>query len=297
VRLSQDRRNQVLSPTQGHAALVDLEYGATWTGSDFGYLRALAEGSWYRQNRSRWVIATRLRAGWVSAGAFEGALSPGASGEIIHPDKRLYAGGSNSVRGFAQNRLGPKVLYVQNVEKLLNPVNGKDAEPCTPEEINDLTCDAGFLPDQDFATRPTGGTSLLEGSVEFRFPVTGQLWEGAAFVDFGQVWEEDLGLDLRGLEFTPGMGIRYLSPIGPIRVDLAYRFDDGERLQVVTSQVRPFDEALGDTERDKLVGPDGPIDWVASDELALLSPPVLWGDHGAWSLRRFQLHLSIGQAF
>jgi outer membrane protein insertion porin family/translocation and assembly module TamA len=297
LRLSQDRRNQVLSPTRGHAALVDLEYGATWTGSDFGYVRALAEGSWYTQSRSRLVVATRLRAGWVSAGAFDGALSPGASGEIIHPDKRLYAGGSNSVRGFAQNRLGPKVLYVQNVEKLLNPVKGKDSEPCAPEEINDLTCDAGFLPDQDFATRPTGGTSLIEGSMEFRFPVRGQLWEGAAFVDFGQVWEEDLGVDLRGLELTPGMGIRYLSPIGPIRVDLAYRFDDGERLQVVTSQVRPFDVAAGDLEKNKLVGPDGPIDWVASNELALLSPLVLWGNHGAWSLRRFQLHLSIGQAF
>jgi len=297
LRLSQDRRNQVLSPTQGHAALLDLEYGATWTGSDFGYVRTLAEGSWYTQNRSRWVLATRLRAGWVSAGAFRGALSPGASGEIIHPDKRLYAGGANSVRGFGQNRLGPKVLYVRDVEKLLNPVKGTDSEPCTVEEITDLTCDAGFLPDQDFATRPTGGTSLIEGSVEFRFPVTGAFWEGAAFVDFGQVWEEDLGVDLRDLEFTPGMGIRYLSPIGPIRVDLAYRFDHGEHLQVVTSQVRPFDAARGDKETDKLEGPGGTLDWVASDELALLSPLVLWGDHGPWSLRRFQLHLSIGQAF
>ena len=293
VRLSQDRRNQVLSPTRGHAALLDLEYGATWTGSDFGYVRALAEGSWYKQGRSRWVVAARLRGGWVSSGAFQGALSPGASGEIIHPEKRLYAGGSNSVRGFGQNRLGPKVLYVQNVEKLLVTEEGAESAVCTPEEINDLSCDAGFLPDDAFATRPTGGTSLLEGSMEFRFPVTSQLWEGAAFLDFGQVWEEDLGVDLRDLELTPGLGIRYLSPIGPIRVDLAYRFNAGERLQVVTSQVRPYEGPPRDRPEDKLAG----LEWVPSDELALLSPLVLWGDYGAWSLRRFQLHLSIGQAF
>jgi hypothetical protein len=183
------------------------------------------------------------------------------------------------------------------VEALLDPQNGVGSEICTPEEINDLTCDAGFLPDDDFAARPTGGTSMLEGSVELRFPFLGQLWEGATFLDFGQVWEEDLGVDLRDLEFTPGLGIRYFSPIGPIRVDLAYRFSGGEDLQVVTSKVRPFDPARGDLERDRLVVSTGPLDWVADDDLALLTPKVLWGNYGPWSLRRFQLHLSIGQAF
>ena len=138
---------------------------------------------------------------------------------------------------------------------------------------------------------------MLEGSVELRFPFLGQLWEGATFLDFGQVWEEDLGVDLRDLEFTPGLGIRYFSPIGPIRVDLAYRFSGGEDLQVVTSKVRPFDPARGDLERDRLVVSTGPLDWVADDDLALLTPKVLWGNYGPWSLRRFQLHLSIGQAF
>jgi outer membrane protein insertion porin family/translocation and assembly module TamA len=297
VRLSQDRRNQVLSPTRGYAAFVDLEYASGWTGSDFGYLRGLGEGSWYKQAPSGWIFATRIRGGWVRSGAFHGPLSPGASGDIVHPEKRLYAGGSNSVRGFAQNRLGPKVLYLQGVEALLDPQNGVGSEICTPEEINDLTCDAGFLPDDDFAARPTGGTSMLEGSVELRFPFLGQLWEGATFLDFGQVWEEDLGVDLRDLEFTPGLGIRYFSPIGPIRVDLAYRFSGGEDLQVVTSKVRPFDPARGDLERDRLVVSTGPLDWVADDDLALLTPKVLWGNYGPWSLRRFQLHLSIGQAF
>lgn len=282
VRLSQDRRNQVLSPTRGYSAILDVEYASTWTGSNFGYVRVLSEGSWYRQGRSRLVLATRLRGGWVSSGAFDGALSPGTSGEIIHPEKRLYAGGANSVRGFGQNRLGPKVLYLNDVERLLEPGPGGGG-PCTREEINDATCDAGFLPDDSFDPRPTGGTVLLEGSVEFRFPLAGQTWEGATFLDFGQVWEEDLGVDLRDLEFTPGGGIRYYSPIGPIRVDVGYRFNSSERLQVVTR---------------RFVQKDGSTEWEPGEELVLLEPRVLWGeDYGIWSLRRFQLHLSIGQAF
>jgi len=286
LRLSQDRRNQILSATRGYAAILDTEYASTWTGSDFGYIRVLAEGSWYTQGRSRLVFATRLRGGWVSSGAFEGALSPGTSGEIIHPEKRLYAGGANSVRGFGQNRLGPKVLYLNDSGKLLQSVPGAGEGPCTVEEVNDLSCNAGFLPDDDFDPRPTGGTTLLEGSVEFRFPLAGQVWEGATFVDFGQVWEEDLGVNLRDLEFTPGAGIRYYSPIGPIRVDLAYRFDSSQRLQVVTRRLVQQEDSSGSAT------------WVPGDELILLDPKVLWGeDYGPWSLRRFQLHFSIGQAF
>ncbi len=286
LRLSQDRRNQLLSPTRGYAAILDTEYASTWTGSDFGYIRVLAEGSWYTQGRSRLVLATRLRGGWVSSGAFEGALSPGTSGEIIHPEKRLYAGGANSVRGFGQNRLGPKVLYLNDSDKLIHSVPGASEGPCTEAEVNEGTCDAGFLPDDDFEPRPTGGTTLLEGSVEFRFPLAGQVWEGATFVDFGQVWEEDFGVDLRDLQFTPGAGIRYYSPIGPIRVDLAYRFDSSQRLQVVTRDLVPDPNDPGSSEP------------VPGEELILLGPKVLWGeDYGPWSLRRFQLHFSIGQAF
>ena len=75
-------------------------------------------------------------------------------------------------------------------------------------------------------------------------------------------------------------------------VDLAYRFAPGDRLQVVTSQIREFVEGR-DEEGDKLDG----LDYVLSDDLALLSPKVLWGEVGPWSIRRLQLHLSIGQAF
>jgi hypothetical protein len=152
--------------------------------------------------------------------------------------------------------------------------------------------DGGFLP------RPTGGTSLIEGSLEVRFPLAGELWEGATFVDFGQVWEETADVDLTDLEVTPGFGVRFFSPIGPIRVDLAYRLGGGERLQVVTPQIRPFVPGV-DPEGDRLRRDEVTLDYLISDEqeLAVLGPRVLWADLDPWSLRRFQIHLSIGQAF
>ena len=299
--LSRDRRNQALSPTRGYSALLDLEHAPPWTGSEFLYSRALADATWYTQSRGGWVLATRLRGGWVHPEGFLGRGVEGSSTDIVHPEKRLYAGGANSVRGFAQNRLGPQVLQVRDVQTLLSSRREDGSAVCAPQEIVDGSCDAGDLGDESFEPRPSGGTSLLEGGLEVRFPLRGQLWEAATFLDFGQVWGQDARWALGDLELTPGLGVRYFSPIGPIRVDLAYRFGAGERSQVVTSAIRPFDPARGDREEDRLLGPDGgPLDYVRADtrrDLALLEPRVLWGDLPSLSLRRFQLHLSIGQAF
>jgi hypothetical protein len=100
---------------------------------------------------------------------------------------------------------------------------------------------------------------------------------------------------LGDLEFTPGFGVRYFSPIGPIRVDLAYRFGGGEPLPVVTQAIELFDPERHD-ERERLPAPyDG---YAAPGDLVVLDPLVRWGqDLSSWDLRRFQLHFSIGQAF
>jgi len=280
--LSRDRRNQALSPSNGYTVAGDFEYAAGWTGSDFLYTRVLADATWYVEPRPKWVLATRFRGGWVGPGGFQGFVGDEESAKIVHPEKRLYGGGSNSVRGFAQNRLGPSVLYLDDVEALMRPQG--EIVPCTPTEVADLSCDAGILPDDDFFPSPTGGTRLVEGSLELRFPVSGPRWEGATFVDFGQVWDEDTSPRLADLELTPGLGIRYFSPIGPIRVDVGYRFGSGEELPVVTQRI-------------ELMANSTPA-YEVQDDLVVLDTPVLYGEGlSVWSPRRFQLHLSIGQAF
>ena len=282
--------NNVLNPTRGYSLFVDVEHAAAWTGSNFRYDRVVAEGTWYASNGST-VLATRTRAGWVGAGPFSKLAGVGAGIDVVHPEKRFYAGGANSVRGFGTSRLGPRVLTVDPA-RLLNPTDTWDA--CTPEQVIDLTCDANGLDEGQFMPRPTGGTRVLEANLEIRFRL-GSTLEGVGFVDVGQVWGSSESLDLGKLEASPGTGIRFLSPIGPIRVDVAYRFRGGEDLPVVTSQLRPFAE--GDDPMEQLLVGDSAIPFVRSNELGVLNPRVFYGDLSALSLRRIQLHVSIGQAF
>ena len=71
---------------------------------------------------------------------------------------------------------------------------------------------------------PVGGNSLIEGSTELRFPIIGQLW-GAVFLDFGNVFSEPFTYRLDDLRYAAGPGIRYMTPIGPIRLDIGFIID------------------------------------------------------------------------
>ncbi len=298
VTVLRDQTNRVISPTGGHRWFVDLEYATRWTGSDFKYERAVAELAGFYGIRDDLVLAGRLRGGWLQAGVFQGLAS--ASGEserlIAHPEKRFYAGGSNSVRGYAQNQLGPQVVSVE-ADRLLLPQRNNPAV-CMPEEVTTLACSAAGLPETLFSARPTGGTGLLEGGLELRFPVWGTTVGGAAFVDFGRVWEVSSEGNLDHMVFTPGFGFRYTTPIGPVRIDLAYRGNPVRRVPVITSQIRPFDPTRDSP--DDRIGAGGPtvLDWVPLEDLALLEPRVRFsagGDAPWW--QGLQLHFSIGQAF
>jgi outer membrane protein insertion porin family/translocation and assembly module TamA len=178
--------DNVLNPTRGYQTLVDLEHADVVTGSNFTYSRVVAETSRYVRLVDGTVLAGRLRAGWVGGGGFNQLLDR-QSESLVHPQRRFFAGGANSVRGFAQNRLGPRVLQVQDVQALLQPVSAQGAG-CTPDAVVDLSCDASPLGDRGFLPRPTGGTRVVEGNLEVRVPV-GRRFEGAAFTDFGQVWD------------------------------------------------------------------------------------------------------------
>jgi outer membrane protein assembly complex protein YaeT len=78
---------------------------------------------------------------------------------------------------------------------------------------------------------PIGGLSMLEGSSEVRLPVWGNVG-AVAFVDYGNVWSQAWELDVRDLRVAVGPGLRYLTPIGPARLDLGYQVNPIEGLLV-----------------------------------------------------------------
>ncbi len=287
--LTRDHSNALFAPTNGSILRFDAEYANRATGSDFAYWRAVGELSEYRELVPGLVLALRVRPGFARSLA-----EPGSSqGLGLHPQKRFFAGGPNSVRGFAQGQLGLKVLTVDAAGVLLKDSVQGGAQ-CSAEQINDRTCSIVGLPSSAFDVHPTGGGSLLEGNVELRFPLGAPALRGAAFLDYGQLWNTPAEFRLRGLVWTPGLGVRYFSAIGPIRVDIAYNPQGSEELQVLSTGVGVRGSCAppaADTPRDQLVdcGELRPVQ-------ALLWPPRSGTSWGRF-LDHLQLHFSIGQAF
>jgi outer membrane protein insertion porin family len=72
---------------------------------------------------------------------------------------------------------------------------------------------------------PTGGNAFLMHNLELRTSI----WKGiglVAFLDGGNVWRETNDIDLMEWKFTPGIGVRYKTPVGPLRLDYGYKLED-----------------------------------------------------------------------
>jgi len=274
ITSSLERTNDPFDPTHGTRATLELEHASSFTLSDFHYNRASADAAFFRPFRKRGALGTHVRLGWVHALASTGqAVGIGTDSDVLHPRKRFYAGGSRSVRGFGENQLGPRILTVPASTLRRGATGCPEATPITACDPN-----AALLKDRDFEPRPLGGNILAEGSVELRFPLYLDKLIGATFIDAGYVSQRvNPALPRSKAAVTPGFGVRYLSPVGPIRVDFGINPALSETLPVVTETV-----VNGQT---KLVLLDKPR----------VYHPVRGGFNGV--LDRLTLHLSIGEAF
>ena len=71
---------------------------------------------------------------------------------------------------------------------------------------------------------PLGGDSLLAFSEELRAVISGN-FGGMLFLDGGNVWAESMGFNLHDLRYAVGPGLRYQTPIGPVRFDVGYQLN------------------------------------------------------------------------
>ncbi|MFL6245183.1 MAG: BamA/TamA family outer membrane protein, partial [Thermoanaerobaculia bacterium] len=71
---------------------------------------------------------------------------------------------------------------------------------------------------------PRGGNALLLMNGELRVPVWGDIGT-ALFIDGGNVFDRVTEMDLGELRGSVGVGLRYKSPIGPIRFDVGFKLD------------------------------------------------------------------------
>ena len=78
---------------------------------------------------------------------------------------------------------------------------------------------------------PIGGTTFMNFSAEVRVPVWSALG-GVIFVDGGNVWTDAWDFNLSDLRYDVGPGLRYTTPIGPLRIDLGYQLNPIDNLLV-----------------------------------------------------------------
>ncbi|MFQ5689810.1 MAG: outer membrane protein assembly factor [Gemmatimonadota bacterium] len=258
-----DATNAPFSPTRGFYTNFQAEWADAFMRSDFRYVRFVVEAADFRELSPGLVLAGRIRSGVVESIRDVGFdLGPGRE-DVIHPQKRFFGGGPQSLRGFGQNLLGPTVLVVDS------------ARNCPQAPVDDCVKDLARRHPGRFQERPVGGNAGFEASAEVRKKLSGG-WGLVGFIDFGQVWESLS--DLRAPVVTPGLGFRFASPVGPLRLDIGYNPTSPRRLPVVVEL------------------PNGEIRELA--QLVDFDPfgfddPNPFGEF----LRRLQFHVSVGEAF
>ena len=190
--LIRDTRNDSIEPDTGSLIGADAELAARRIGSEVGFFKTFLQAFTYRRlPRAGNIVAVFGSRVGLSTGFSRVFLPDGQSETIVVDDlpasERFYAGGDTTVRGFALDRLG------------------------TPETIDP----AGF---------PKGGQGLVVLNAEVRIPVRGVLG-AVAFVDAGNVFPTVADMDIGQMRAAVGLGMRYRSPVGPIRVDLGFKLD------------------------------------------------------------------------
>ena len=234
-----DSRDNPADASKGSFNSADFSDADTGFGSSASFLRLFFQNSTYYPIKRRFSFARSTRFGFLipyrdtvslsfstpsASRCIPGTLPPGPAPTIIPLPERFFAGGGTSLRGFALNQAGPR-------------------DACT-----------GF---------PVGGQAMLILNQEFRFPMrlpfVGTSLGGAIFYDGGNVYsrlsrisfrttlpEPTFALQNPALPAGPtnvpvcatnctnelnyfshsiGLGVRYKTPVGPIRIDFGYQLN------------------------------------------------------------------------
>jgi outer membrane protein insertion porin family len=129
-------------------------------------------------------------------------------------NQRLYAGGSNSVRGWSTRQLVPH-----------NSLFSFIANP-TQEDLEAVLARGAA----------TGGFFLLEGSIETRNHLIGKI-SSAVFIDYGNTWNSSQEFRLDQVAVAAGFGLRYYTDFLPFRIDFGFKmYDPNDRRNIMKKQ-------------------------------------------------------------
>lgn len=185
----QDRRDDPLESTRGYQNTADFGVAPKMIASGTYYTRMVVRNSSYHKVARDVIVARTVSFGWLH----------NLSDKPVPLPERFFAGGNTTNRAFPENQAGPRDAIT------------------------------GFA---------LGGDSFLFVGTELRFPVVGKTLGGVLFHDMGNVYSSlgDISFrfhqhdqpdpkgpqDFNYMVHSAGVGIRYRTPIGPVRVDLGY---------------------------------------------------------------------------
>jgi len=168
IRFSHGHFRSLVRPEHGYSYTLELRGGHQYLGSDTGLLQMLASGNVLLDLPGRFSLLARVDTGWTLQNE---------PLDDVPASLRFFAGGDQSVRGYAYQSLGP----------------------------------------EDSDGDVIGGKYLLVGSLELERAL-GEKWGVAAFYDAGNAFDEPGHIRLAQ---GAGLGLRYYTPVGPVRLDVA----------------------------------------------------------------------------
>ena len=186
VGWARDTRDSVILPTSGVLSRVSLEVGA----GDLEYYKLSYARHWLTPLTRFYTLRLKGEVGYAG----------GIGGKPLPFFKNYYAGGPDTVRGYAPYSLGPR-----------DPLNNA-----------------------------LGGTRRVVGNAEILFPMPGAQNDKSlrlgAFIDGGQVYAEGEPFSASELRYSAGLALAWSSPLGPLRLSLGYPLnkkpgDNVQRLQ------------------------------------------------------------------
>jgi outer membrane protein insertion porin family len=186
--LSRNTIDAPFDPTEGSINTLSAEFAGLGGENEFTKVDIT----------SRWYFPIyRAESGWKlvysTAGTFGyGYGNGGRSGEELPLSERYFPGGINTVRGFQNRTMGPREDFPDNLsgETLSSEIGGSSQLILNNEIIFPIIPDAGV--------------------------------KGVVFFDAGQAWSNGDGIDLGDLRLAAGVGLRWLSPFGPLRIEIGF---------------------------------------------------------------------------
>ncbi len=236
-----------LSPRRGYLVQPFVESAGGLLGSEVEYFKLGAEAHAFLPVSRRWSLGARIQVGRLWP--FGESLERLDDGDPLYEDRfdpiLFYAGGAVDVRGWNSGQLGAKLARQA----------GTDASRIVYEAA--------------------GGRARVGVNLEVRYTLPGgkRRWQVAAFGDAGQVSSREIEtvdgsativddgrLRLNEMFYSVGTGVRYRTPVGLVRLDLAFKLNPS---------------------KEDLLSPEDTFAGIDNEQFA----------------RRFKLHLSIGQTF